>query len=551
MAERLDDLLKQYDDNNKRLHDGSSQESSGGDTDESSGPMVQTFNIFKRAKLDVELPTGVNAQADGGNKLLAESQGRFLGTISRRMFSFVQRSNRRYISLVHKCKDDEAAKRLCQSLYSDSRGSYSGGLFILRQHGSHVHSIHLCTYNSSRCRCSFIEKAKARADLGEPVSKFRRKYAKHLDQSDCTNIILYFFEECRRGYNYFECDGYVERFILRNKDIQKQGYLLPEVGDGVDKVEACFANPEVELLTSEQLRSLVEEIRDPSISGSVKIRERKKRGLSSKIMELIMQHPTSPTKNICNHIAWLENDELQYLRQDNRTVQNVIDSFCHLTCKWSINEFWDMYNAGNCEPAFNCYNGNITSMYYTLEESLDVLDTLLLFQFNDAIELVQEFLQNLYDIIERKKAKCNSILVYSPPSAGKNFFFDTILCFLLNKGQLGNPNKHNNFAYQELYGKRIVLWNEPNYEAAAIDTLKMVLGGDDITVSVKCKPDMSVEKTPVIILTNKFAGLMSHPAFVDRIKQYTWKAAPYLKDLTLKPYPLAVYLLFEKYGIIK
>lgn len=534
----------------KRLYDMCGGESFGESTSSTTGVLGAVCPLPKRPKIDVELPPRDSPELTACRATLASESGRFIEPLVRRMSDFVRGSDKRYISLVFNCNDEKSATQLCNSLHTNSRGSYQGGLLIIRQHGDHVHVIHLCTYSGSRCRCTFIEKAKSRANLGVPVSKFRRKYASHLDYTDCANILLYFFEECRKGYNYFECSGRVERFILRNQDLEIKGHLLPERRNGKHEMEACLESPEIELLSPEQLGRYFEEIGDPSIPGNSEAPQRKKRDTASKIMAIIKQYPTSPTKNICNHLMWLENESLQFLRQDNRTVQNVIDTFCHLTCKWKLEDFWKMYHVPHCVPSFNCYSGKVFDMYYSLTRSVEILEELLLFQCGTPNE-VYSFLLNLYDIVERKKPKCNSILIFSPPSAGKNFFFDTLLCFCLNKGQLGNPNKHNNFAYQELYGKRIVLWNEPYYENAAIDTLKMVLGGDDITVNVKCKPDMSVEKTPIIILTNRYISLMTMPAFADRIYQCTWKAAPYLKDYNLKPYPLAIYSLFMKYGIIK
>lgn len=77
-------------------------------------------------------------------------------------------------------------------------------------------------------------------------------------------------------------------------------------------------------------------------------------------------------------------------------------------------------------------------------------------------------------------------IILSPPSCGKNFFSDAVCAFFLNYGQYGTANKTNNFAWADGAGKRLVLWNEPNYEEFSVDKMKEILGGDTTRVHVKC-----------------------------------------------------------------
>ena len=220
--------------------------------------------------------------------------------------------------------------------------------------------------------------------------------------------------------------------------------------------------------------------------------------------------------------------------------------------RWTVSDFYtNLYSKSDCIPIFSAGHVDIDAYYYNAEDSLDILSKLLLFQFDNDDERINEFLFSLYNILDRKIPKCNTVLVKSPPSGGKNFFFDAVCDYFLSKGQLGRANKHNNFAFQDAYGRRIIMWNEPNYETAVTDQLKMMTAGDAYTVTVKNKPDAAVYRTPIIILTNSHIPLMSDPAFRDRIKQYHWKAAPFLKDCNKKPYPLSIYNMFKKYGIIQ
>lgn len=50
--------------------------------------------------------------------------------------------------------------------------------------------------------------------------------------------------------------------------------------------------------------------------------------------------------------------------------------------------------------------------------------------------------------------------------------------------------------------KRVLYWDEPNFEPAAIETLKMLLAGDKCPANIKYKDHQIINKTPVIITTN-------------------------------------------------
>lgn len=272
----------------------------------------------------------------------------------------------------------------------------------------------------------------------------------------------------------------------------------------------------------------------------------------SNLRTLLFKYPLSPIQNIINHPVYLQSS-IGHLRARNCKIQ---DTFDHISCSfmaWSISDYYkNIFGKSDCTPIFAAGHTPIDEYYYSLEESLVILTNFLNFQFDNDDDLIYDFVYALYHILERKIPKLNAISVQSPPSSGKNFFFDCILDYFLNKGQLASRiNKTNNFPYQECYGKRIILWNEPNYEDAAVDQLKMILGGDAYTVNVKCKPDAAVYRTPVIILSNTKLGFENSLAFRDRVKHYTWKAAPYLKDLNKKPYPLATYFIFKEFGFIK
>lgn len=271
--------------------------------------------------------------------------------------------------------------------------------------------------------------------------------------------------------------------------------------------------------------------------------------LHQKIQKVITNYPCCPMIGIVNSDAWLNDDDLMYIRKDNKIVNNVLDAWAQKTCRWSIFDFNTFYSRDDCKPTFWAGYRAFEDVYYTIDESIHIVDKLLEAQFHDNVQ-VKDFLHALFNVVERKVPKLGTILVHSPPNAGKNFFFEIVLDYYWNRGQLGNLNRHNQFGLQEAVGKRILLWDEPNYEPGMVETLKNVTAGHPFSARVKCQADCAVYSTPLIILTNRVISIMHGAAFETRIKQYRWSAQPFLEQYTKKPNPLCFYPLMLKWGII-
>lgn len=225
-------------------------------------------------------------------------------------------------------------------------------------------------------------------------------------------------------------------------------------------------------------------------------------------------------------------------------IQAAFDDFGKDLNDYYLRDYYNLLSKEDCNPIF------ISSMNYgNLDDSIQVIDQLLKYQFGNDESLICQFLTTLVDLFDKRIAKMNCVCVKSPPSAGKNFFFDMIFAICLNYGQLGRANKHNVFAFQEAPNKRLLLWNEPNYESGLEDTIKMMLGGDPYTVRVKHNMDTHVRRTPVIVLSNNSVPFMGKIEFKDRVSYFHWNAAPFLKNYDYKPYPMAFFEILNKYNI--
>lgn len=268
-----------------------------------------------------------------------------------------------------------------------------------------------------------------------------------------------------------------------------------------------------------------------------------------KIEQLLEKTAISPLEGIKEEDCFLNDSELTNPNHQ-KFVDDAIKIWSVKINNYTLRQFYDMYK-GKQTLIFS-----VSKDYYSRKESEDVLDALLKFQMDDDEQNIKNFLQTLVNVVDKQpdgnpniNIKCNTFLVHSQPSAGKNFFFDTLFSIFLNFGQLGSANKHNVFSFQDMARRRICLWNEPNYESSVTDYLKNMFEGGDTKVRVKNNADAHVKRTPIIVLTNNVVNFMCDKAFEDRIVQFKWKPAPFLKDYNLKPYPLAFFDILLKYEI--
>lgn len=132
---------------------------------------------------------------------------------------------------------------------------------------------------------------------------------------------------------------------------------------------------------------------------------------------------------------------------------------------------------------------------------------------------------------------------------GEKFFYRFSLAFYFNYGQIANFNRFQQFPLQDCVKRRILYWNEPNFEPSSTETLKLILGGDNCPAKIKYMGDKIITRTPVIITSNEDV-FPNTDAFICRMKRYYWKQAPYLQNYKKKPYPLCLYHLFKYYNII-
>lgn len=420
----------------------------------------------------------------------------------------------------------------------------------------HVHVYHSCKFRNSYCRCSFLRGVKLKRRFGRRVL--------YCDTVSTSEYIVRWIEYFSRA----------PRLIL-DLQVREVSYLaairrLKGVfqREGAQKRNRYFATLAISELSSEDsdrepVRSCTNEEDEGSDKESAECSTRERPKVPGrnhipttqekrKVLQIttlyssikkILSVPISAT---CDHELWLSDPYLAiYDKTDRdyikaagileREVQHMsIQDICQLTKE-----------CHNSQPAYYSRHKN---NYYTITESVNICNDLLLYQCGSKAK-VCEFLKQLYIVLERKGEKRNSIFILGPPNSGKSFFFDAVAAFFLNVGHVGNFCKNSGFPLNDCYNRRILIWNEPQIDDISFDMVKMLAGGDPCNAKIKYQNDACIQKTPLIFLSNKSVFSISDEVWRSRIAFYSWHSAPILKSCTRYPNPLFLPTLFYNYNI--
>lgn len=109
---------------------------------------------------------------------------------------------------------------------------------------------------------------------------------------------------------------------------------------------------------------------------------------------------------------------MRFIRLDDKRLQRAIQVMHEQMCNWTTFDYIQLYAKTN--PLFDAPHGNVSQYYMDVSESFAAIVELLEFQMGIEVPV---FVQDLYNLLERRVPKKNCMEVVSPPSAGKNFFF--------------------------------------------------------------------------------------------------------------------------------
>lgn len=469
------------------------------------------------------------------------------GIMPNQLYQELQKSTGCYVSDVIPDVGMDNVERVCKFIQEQSQLSYTRALLIISGHNDHIHVVHDCSFSNQTCRCDFLKKTFIKFGLRRGRRTVRRRpLCNELGISDCKNILTYFSTKGRQLY-YIRVGRYLERISFQPEDLQVQGPKRCRIEESLEIYEE-MDDHELRLEGQEDYGS-IGRIGRGSKAAPKKVQKYGEK--TQKIVDLLKTRPTFPIESICNVDDWLKDDQLQFVNIKDKTCSNILNNWSKQLLSWTLDDFNEFYSQPDCKPVFSAGYESFDKYYYDIDTSVELMIKYLDHQFYNEQENVTHFVTDLYNVLERKVPKLNSLLVFSPPDCGKSWFFDAFFNYFMCVGKICTINKHNSFGFQECYSKRVIHWNEPNYDPDLIDKLKELLGGDTTAVAVKYMPDMPVYRTPFIITTNVRVSIMNHPAFKNRTSIFYFRAAPQLKALSKKLHPLAVYPFFVHYGMLK
>lgn len=180
--------------------------------------------------------------------------------------------------------------------------------------------------------------------------------------------------------------------------------------------------------------------------------------------------------------------------------------------------------------------------YYAPRYSAELLARLLLEQYHTP-EAARDFIRQVIQITDKEVPKINTLLIISPPSAGKTFLINSLITLLWNTGQIRNSKKGGDtFTYQDGNNKRANVWNECALcGKEAVETAKQVWEGFAVSINVKFAKGQTLERTPLFVTCNQVPWSMvpgEKPAFLDRCFSHTWTTQRWLKNVCFYPSPL-------------
>nr|QVW56858.1 MAG: nonstructural protein [Lanius cristatus parvoviridae sp.] len=114
----------------------------------------------------------------------------------------------------------------------------------------------------------------------------------------------------------------------------------------------------------------------------------------------------------------------------------------------------------------------------------------------------QQFIQDIINVMDKRKRKLNTLILKGAPNSGKTFIAKSICKACIFYGEVTQAIAGYNFLWQDCADKRVIIINEPFFDNCMIEQLKVVLEGTGTYVHKKSAHDTYLKPTPVIITTN-------------------------------------------------
>lgn len=150
---------------------------------------------------------------------------------------------------------------------------------------------------------------------------------------------------------------------------------------------------------------------------------REKRGKGDRIIDFLRQYAVSPINHIFNLPFWLTSN-YKFFNKLSSLMINIMKIHSNFYNDLTVEELYTHFMG--LEPQYIVFNSptvNIDHYYMNLTDSIFVMEELANYQFYNNQENVKQFFFNLFNILDRKVPKKNTLFILSAPNAGKNKFW--------------------------------------------------------------------------------------------------------------------------------
>lgn len=420
----------------------------------------------------------------------------------------------------------------------------------------HIHVYHDCPYTARTCRCGFLR--------GFRVKRRRHRHnktVKSIQTSEYwTRWLQYYTQEPRRFVHLEIASMDFGREVHRIQSLEQSTRLADKEANRL--VEGlCILCKDIDD-NSQYIRQESQEnqrsYRDIDESDGVRSREipgirktltfkpnssiKAKKITHDQFKSIIKNLLVIPFESTCNVTQWVMDDHLSLIDSRNQDYQLAVTSLQRQTAFYTYDQLLSLHeNASNAQ-----YYARTEHHYLPMDKSIEVIESLLNHQFLNS-STKQEFLITLFNILERRLPKMNSIYISGPANCGKTYFAMMICGFYLNVGHVKNFVRGQNFPLNDCGNRRVLLWNEPSIMPSAYDTVKMLTGGDPCPAAVKYQGDTTISKTPLIFTANSIVFQKSQSVWNSRIAFYQWSPCNALSSIEGYPNPLTWKYLVDKY----
>nr|QTE03985.1 MAG: nonstructural protein 1 [Luscinia sibilans ambidensovirus] len=489
-----------------------------------------------------------------------EVVGRYVRGIMRSGF----KPTRKYISEVFVYKDDQQRARMLARL-DDYAGGYPGRLLLYVSEGDHLHVVHDCPYSNGQCRCFFGKTEDFRRDVRRPMRRI--KYLSEMDELDWTHVFLYFVVSKRENNPEVWIGGRLQRLpnsdeIIRWQDLSRKsreilGREAERDGHHRGREDRHHEDRRRSIQESVhqagQKRSADEGDRQPALPAAKQPRLSKYQKVKSTVESLLGEYFVLPAAHLRDVLVEHPLADTLYDPINDKCYAKAVDYVQRRIIKYKLSDFRRLYEGKR--PVFYANSLDPFTYYHNIEDSVKFIVGLLKWQFMDDDDKIREFLVNVREWFNLEgwngNNKINAVATIGPQNSGKSYFWDMFAALAFNTGHVGSiNNKTNVFAMQDVYSRRFVLGNELNYDSSAYDDMKKLCEGAAFNIRVKYEGDKVFTRAPVCLIANQVMPICYDPIFKD-VRLYTmyWRSCPLLRDSNKKPYPLAVFNLFELYNV--